>query len=426
VVETNANSSTGGSDLVCSTLAAYALGANVENGRVLATTAANLSGNSLNNLLYAGAGDNVLDGSTGTDTASYRYASAAVTLSLAAASAQATGGSGSDTLVAIENLTGSDYNDTLTGNAGANVLDGGAGADTLSGGDGSDTYYLRDAGDTVVEINAVASSGGYDTVYSYLAAYTLGANVENGRIDVATAANLGGNALNNVLYAGAGNNTLDGGAGADTASYTYASAAVTVSLAVAGAQATGGSGSDTLIGIENLSGSAYADHLSGNAGANILEGGLGADTLSGGAGNDSFRFTSALAADTITDFASGSDKLNVSRAGFAIGDGDSTVEGATVIAGPGGFGTSAELVVVTGNIAGAITAASAAAAIGSASAAYAVGQKALFVVDNGASSALWLFGALDADAQVESGELTLLASLTGTPALVTGDVVFGA
>jgi Ca2+-binding RTX toxin-like protein len=47
--------------------------ANVENGRILATGAANLTGNSLNNVLYAGAGNNVLDGSTGTDTVSYAY-----------------------------------------------------------------------------------------------------------------------------------------------------------------------------------------------------------------------------------------------------------------------------------------------------------------------------------------------------------------
>ncbi|MBK8385776.1 MAG: hypothetical protein IPL11_08975 [Candidatus Accumulibacter sp.] len=184
------------------TLAAYTLTANVENGRILSTTAANLSGNSGNNVLYAGAGNNVLNGSSGTDTVSYAYGLAGttgVTVNLAASTAQATGGSGSDTLLSIENLIGSAYADRLTGNSGANslsgaagndTLDGGTGIDTMAGGDGSDFYYVRDTGDVVTESNATASTGGTDTVYSNLAAYTLGSNIENGRILAAGAANL--------------------------------------------------------------------------------------------------------------------------------------------------------------------------------------------------------------------------------------------
>jgi Ca2+-binding RTX toxin-like protein len=41
---------------------------------------------------------------------------------------------------------------------------------------------------------------------------------------------------------------------------------VTVSLAVAGAQNTVGAGSDTLTGIENLTGSSFNDVLTGDAG----------------------------------------------------------------------------------------------------------------------------------------------------------------
>jgi Ca2+-binding RTX toxin-like protein len=131
------------------------------------TGAANLTGNTLANVLYAGVGNNVLNGSTGIDTVSYAYGVAGttgVTVSLALTTAQATGGSGSDTLIGIENLTGSPNNDTLTGNSGANVLnggagndtlDGGSGIDTMTGGDGSDTYYVRDVGDLVSETNAV-------------------------------------------------------------------------------------------------------------------------------------------------------------------------------------------------------------------------------------------------------------------------------
>jgi Ca2+-binding RTX toxin-like protein len=96
--------------------------------------------------------------------------------------------------------------------------------------------------------------------------------------------------LDNLLYAGAGDNILSGDAGSDTVSYYYGvsgTTGVTVSLATAAAQATGGSGTDTLKGIEHLRGSNHADQLTGNADANRLEGYAGNDTLDGGAGNDS-------------------------------------------------------------------------------------------------------------------------------------------
>ncbi|WP_316675778.1 hypothetical protein [uncultured Tolumonas sp.] len=327
VTETNVVASTGGTDLVYSSLSAYTLGANVENGSIQSTGAANLTGNTLNNILYAGAGNNILTGGAGVDTVSYLNASSAISANLTLITAQATGGSGSDTFSGIENLTGSNFADKLTGDAGANILNGAAGADALIGGDGSDTYYVDNIGDVVTETNAVASTGGTDIVYSYLSAYTLGANVENGSIQSTGAANLTGNALNNILYAGAGNNILTGGAGVDTVSYLNASSAISANLTLTTAQVTGGSGSDTFSGIENLTGSNFADKLTGDAGANVLNGGagadtlvggIGADTLVGGSGNDIFDFNSLteLGSDTtrdvITDFTCGLDKIDLS------------------------------------------------------------------------------------------------------------------
>ena len=295
VSETNAVASTGGTDSVYSYLGTYTLGNNVENLRLLSTGAANGTGNSLNNVIDAGAGNNILNGGAGIDTASYAYATAAVTANLGLTTAQATGGSGSDTLLNFENLTGSNYHDKLTGNAAANTLSGGlggdqlngaAGADRMIGGDGSDLYYVDNAGDIVSETNAVTATGGIDTVYSSISAYTLTDNVENLRLLATGVANGTGNSLNNVIDAGAGNNVLNGGAGIDTASYAYATAAVTANLGLTTAQATGGSGSDTLLNFENLTGSNFHDKLTGNALANTLTGGAGNDTLTGGAGND--------------------------------------------------------------------------------------------------------------------------------------------
>ena len=271
VTELNADLSSGGNDTVYSYLADYTLSSNVENGRVINTTAANLVGNSLNNTLYGDKGN--------------------------------------------DNLLGQAGNDVLNGLAGNDTLDGGTGDDTTLGGDGDDLYYAREIGDSVTELNADLSSGGNDTVYSYLADYTLSSNVENGRVMNVAAANLVGNSLNNMLYGGKGNNVLDGGAGNDTVSYFYASAAVTANLATSAAQDTKASGMDTFRNIENLIGSPYNDTLIGNVAANVLNGGSGNDNLTGGAGLDTF--TVASGTDTITDLGNGVDILTVASTATA-------------------------------------------------------------------------------------------------------------
>jgi Ca2+-binding RTX toxin-like protein len=472
VIETN--TSTTQIDWVQSYLANHTLGANLENLRLMGTGNFSGTGNGLNNILYANIGNNVLNGGTGTDTVSYRYVTAKVTISLTISVAQATGGSGSDTVLNIENLIGSVYADILTGNGGHNVLNGGGGADKLTGGDGNDTYVVDNAGDAVTETNA--STAQIDWVQSYLAAYTLGTHVENLRLMDTGPLNGTGNGLNNILYANAGNNVLNGGTGTDTVSYQYATvgvtvslattaaqSGVTVSLATTAAQSTGGSGSDTLLSIENLAGSAYADILTGNGGNNTLSGGSGADTLGGGGGNDilnggadddtlnggigndllngergadtlnggdgtdTFVFGTLIGgADAVQDFLSGIDKLRFldGAAGLAIGDKNHAIDNATVANAPGNFANSAELVIVTPNIAGAITATSAAAAIGSASGAYALGATRLFAVDNGANSAIFRFQAADADAAVEYNELTPIVTLQGTAQTAFADYTF--
>jgi len=107
-------------------------------------------------------------------------------------------------------LTGGAGNDTLSGLAGNDALNGGAGADTMSGGLGNDTYVVDNTGDVVTE----AASAGTDTV-SASVTYTLSADVENLTLTGAAAINGTGNSLANVITGNAGNNTLNGGAGAD-------------------------------------------------------------------------------------------------------------------------------------------------------------------------------------------------------------------
>lgn len=147
VTETNANSSIGGVDTVLSYLSNYTLKANVEYGRIVSSGLANLTGNTLNNVLHAGAGNNQIDGSVGSDAVSFAYATttgaSGVTLNLSIVNASgqstATGISGTDLVKNIESIIGSNYADILGGNNGSNALFGGAGNDFLLGGLGNDT-----------------------------------------------------------------------------------------------------------------------------------------------------------------------------------------------------------------------------------------------------------------------------------------------
>lgn len=208
--------------------------------------------------------------------------------------------------VTIERATGGDGNDSLTGNDAANILAGGLGTDVLNGEAGDDS-----------------------------------------------------------LIGGGGADTLNGGAGLDTADYASAAAGVSARLAIGRVLNDGSGAVDILTGIENVTGSAFADTLFGDASANVLLGGGGRDTLMGNAGDDVLggglgdantlyggtgddRFLVEVAGDTIVEFAGeGTDTVETGLAAYELRA--ANVENLVLTAAGGATGTGNALAnVLTG------------------------------------------------------------------------------
>ena len=151
----NANGGAG-NDTITGNAVANVLNGNGGNDR--------LYGMEGNDTLVGGRGSDRLDGGVGSDTASYSTAAAFVTLTTVGVTVDLlsttlnTGDALGDTFVAIENLVGSGYADTLRGDNLANVLQGingndsivgRGGNDTIRGGAGNDTIYGQAGADVL-------------------------------------------------------------------------------------------------------------------------------------------------------------------------------------------------------------------------------------------------------------------------------------
>ena len=210
-----------------------------------------------NDILDGGLGNDVLNGGGGIDTASYASATGAVQVNLnGSGGGSSSGAAGNDSLTSIEAVIGSAFNDTLSTSAAASRLSGGDGNDTITGQGGADT---------------LEGDGGHDGLRG------------NGGNDT-----LRGGDGDDFLFGGDGDDMLDGGAGFDRLSFFVgATAGVTVDLNIKGVAQDTGRGSDTLVGIEHVSGTPFSDTLTGDGGDNWLWGsGTGNDILIGNGGND--------------------------------------------------------------------------------------------------------------------------------------------
>ena len=142
----------------------------------------------------------------------------------------------------------------LKGNAGGDLLEGGESTDLIDGGSGNDILL---------------GAGGTDV-------------------------------LDGDGFAAPGDDTIDGGAGVDRLEFAFnLITPVTVDLAKTTPQPIGAQeGTDSISGVENVTGTDLADTLSGDAGPNVLFGRSGNDTIDGRGGADTLNGESGT--DTVT------------------------------------------------------------------------------------------------------------------------------
>ena len=127
-----------------------------------------ITGSDENDLIYGGGGGDVIEGGNGSDTLSYEWTSylfdiapgqVAVGVTVRLNTGTTAGGDADgDTISGIENLIGTNFDDSLTGDGGDNDLNGLAGADTLTGGNGTDQLH-GGHGDDTFSFSATAHSG---------------------------------------------------------------------------------------------------------------------------------------------------------------------------------------------------------------------------------------------------------------------------
>ena len=189
---------------------------------------------------------------------SYAASGAGVTIDLVAGTGLG-GDAQGDTLLNIENVTGSAFADILTGDAGVNILLGNDGNDTLVGGGGADSL---DGG--------VGNDG---------ASYDLSSSGVTIDLSLGTAS--GGDAQGDILQ---NIESLQGSAFADNL--------------------TGDDNVNTLIGLGGN------DVLNGLGGRDFLRGGSGTDTLNGGSGDDVLFFNAGDTGDFFNG-GTGSDILDI-------------------------------------------------------------------------------------------------------------------
>jgi Ca2+-binding RTX toxin-like protein len=223
-------------------------------------------------------------------------------------------------------LSGGPSDDTITGGTGNDFMVGNNGSDTIDGGTGgSDTVdYSQETGLSGVTVDLLAGTGvdtfdntdslsNIDNVVGTDAVDSItgdgSANLLIG-LDGADAINGGGG--NDTIVGGDGVDTIDGGSGTNTIDFSLEGGpnGVTVNILTSAWIDSFGNNDASVLNIQNVIGTNFADSITGDNSANQLYGLAGNDTLNGLGGIDTILGDSG--ADTINggagnDILSGND-----------------------------------------------------------------------------------------------------------------------
>ncbi len=196
----------------------------------------------------------------------------------------ATGGNGNDLLI------GSSENNSLVGGAGNDTLQGGIGQDTLRGGSGNDTLII----DSASHGDVLDGGDGFDTIKNTSATANITFFVGSNTIRTGAVNHTFSN-IEAIESVSGSNDTID--ASTETG-------AVTINLVNETMSSAGGSDVVSIIGFEHVIGSAYNDVVIGIDSGSSVNGGGGNDTLyalsttnltiNGGAGDDRIDFGSGV------------------------------------------------------------------------------------------------------------------------------------
>lgn len=204
------------------------------------------------------------------------------------------------------NITGSEGADNLElGDAGNRIL-AGDGNDTVEGNKGNDQLYGQ-GGDDRLE-----GDRGDDSLIGGQGADRL----DGGRDNDVLFGNTGDDTLlggrgDDELLGGAGADSIDGGEGTDVVDYSGSSTGVDVDLED-GTGSGGDAEGDTFENVENVIGSFLDDTITGNSDDNFILALDGDDLITTGDGNDTLAFLPGNGTDTVTDFDSAYDFIDLS------------------------------------------------------------------------------------------------------------------
>ncbi|WP_114283648.1 DUF4214 domain-containing protein [Candidatus Halocynthiibacter alkanivorans] len=277
------------------------------------TNTATITTGAGNDTITGGAGDNTIDAGAGFATVMTYGGDDSITVGDEGSMIDAGEGDNSITSGAdVDLIIAGDGDNTINSGAGADVIIVGSGNNTIDAGadyanitatGGDNDITVGDAG-SLIDLgagnNTITAGAGADDITTTDGDNTI--NAGDGANDITTGAGVDSittGADDDTIIAGAGDNTINAGDGTNSVTTLEGNDDIT-----------------TGAGVDTIGAGAGDDAITAGAGDDAITGGAGADTMTGGEGADTFIYNDVAdsqgeTVDTIIDFVSGSDTIDL-------------------------------------------------------------------------------------------------------------------